>query len=69
MREEDLKSVSLQCPSCGHNTSLDIDTSQGEQDYQEECSACGNLIHVQLDIDEVNQQARIRVDGNDEQFY
>ncbi|MGM0905552.1 MAG: CPXCG motif-containing cysteine-rich protein [Pseudomonadota bacterium] len=69
MNEENLQSVPVKCPHCGHNTFLDIDASEGNQDYQEECSACGDLIHVQLQIDEVNQQARVKVDGNDEQFY
>ena len=46
MNEENLKSVPVKCPHCGHNTFLDIDASEGNQDYQEECSACGDLIHV-----------------------
>ena len=56
-------------PSLWAQYLLDIDASEGNQDYQEECAACGDLIHVQLQVDEVNQQARVKVDGNDEQFY
>jgi len=69
MNEENLKSVPIECPHCGHNTFIEIDTSEGSQDYQEECAACGNFFHIQLQVDEANQQARVKVDGNDEQFY
>ncbi|AVJ56036.1 CPXCG motif-containing cysteine-rich protein [Idiomarina sp. OT37-5b] len=69
MHEEDLNSVVVRCPHCGQTTQLDIDTSAGNQDYQDECAACGDLIHVQLQVDEMNQKTRVRIDGNDEQFY
>lgn len=69
MHEEDLNSVVVRCPHCGHTTQLDIDTTAGDQDYQDECAACGDLIHVQLQVDELNNKTRIRIDGNDEQFY
>ncbi|RUO77676.1 CPXCG motif-containing cysteine-rich protein [Idiomarina seosinensis] len=69
MHEEDLKSILVRCPHCGHNTSLEIDQSEGDQDYQEECSACGELFHVQLTVDELQQKTRVKIDGNDEQFY
>ena len=69
MHEEDLSSVLVRCPHCGHTTQLGIDNSAGDQDYQDECSACGDLIHVQLQVDELNNKTRVRIDVNDEQFY
>lgn len=69
MHEEDLNSVVVRCPHCGHTTALDIDNSEGNQDYQDECSACGDLIHVQLQVDELHNKTKVRIDGNDEQFY
>ena len=28
------------CPHCGYHTSIELDASQGDQDYYEECMAC-----------------------------
>ncbi|MGM0482156.1 MAG: CPXCG motif-containing cysteine-rich protein [Pseudomonadota bacterium] len=69
MHEEDLNTITVRCPHCGQTTQLVIDKSDGNQDYQDECSACGDLIHVQLQVDELNKKTKVRIDGNDEQFY
>lgn len=69
MHEEDLATVTIRCPHCGHTTVIDLDTSAGDQDYQEECEACGDIIHVQLSVDERHNKTSVRIDANDEQFY
>ncbi len=69
MHEEDLTNAIVRCPHCGHTTQLGVDTSNGDQDYQEECSDCCDLIHIQLTVDPIHSQTRLKVDGNDEQFY
>ena len=44
----DYISKTIVCPHCGHHTSVDIDASQGDQDFYEECMACYNDIHLHL---------------------
>lgn len=61
-----LKHTHIDCPYCGHNLSIDLDYSNGDQDYYEDCSNCCNPIHLQLHIDEVNQQIQITIGTDDD---
>jgi hypothetical protein len=36
------------CPHCGEIFSLDVDTSQSEQDLIEDCRVCCRPIHLNL---------------------
>ena len=30
------------CPHCGHHTRVELDASQGDQEFYEDCMACCN---------------------------
>ncbi|RUO31667.1 CPXCG motif-containing cysteine-rich protein [Aliidiomarina sedimenti] len=64
-----LKDAILHCPHCGHNVHLDIDISEEEQDYQDECAACGGDIHIRIHRDIGDGKLHVSVDADDEQYY
>lgn len=66
---EKLRDTTLHCPQCGHNIHLDIDISEDEQDYQDECAACGSDIHVRLYREIGDDKIHVQVDADDEQYY
>ncbi len=57
------------CPHCGYHTSIELDASQGDQDYYEECMACYNDIHLHLHRDELHDRLQVFVDADDEQIF
>ncbi len=65
----DVKTQRIECPHCGHHIYIELDTSGGDQDYVEDCSACCNPIHLQLHIDDLHEKVELRVDADDEQVY
>lgn len=69
MNESSVRETTLQCPHCGHHIKLDIDISEEEQDYQDECAACGDDIHVQVYRDIGDDKLHVRIDADDEQYY
>lgn len=69
MNDEQLRNLSLECPHCGHNIPLEIDTTEEAQDYQDECAACGDSIRVQLYRDVGDDKLHVRIDAEDEQYY
>lgn len=69
MNDSSLREATLQCPHCGHHINLEIDTSEEEQDYQDECAACGDDIHVRLHRDIGDDKLHVRIDADDEQYY
>lgn len=49
-----LEDVIVQCPACGEDLALQVDTSAGDrQEYVEDCPVCchANVIHVEIDED------------------
>lgn len=70
MQDENLlKHTDIDCPHCGHPLHLDLDCSNGDQDYIEDCSNCCNPIHLNMHIDEVHRKIELSVSADDEQFY
>ncbi|RUO81414.1 CPXCG motif-containing cysteine-rich protein [Idiomarina tyrosinivorans] len=69
MQNDNIKNTTVKCPHCGHHTHLVLDPTEGDQDYQDECAACGELIHVHMEVDQLREKIRVKLDGNDEQFY
>ncbi|MEX1222712.1 MAG: CPXCG motif-containing cysteine-rich protein [Idiomarina sp.] len=67
--DNELYDAALHCPFCGHQVHVDIDASQGNQDYKDECPDCGNEIHLQVVSDKVRDKIIVRVDSDDENFY
>lgn len=64
-----IQSKTILCPHCGHHTHIDLDPSNGDQDYYEECANCCQELHVKTHIDEALQRLDIAIDADDEQFY
>mgnify|MGYP000569035734 CR=1 FL=1 len=56
----------IECPHCGHHVFVDLDTSLGDQNYFEECSACCRDIHLNMHIDEYRQKVQLAIDNDDE---
>ena len=66
---KDFLSQRIAYPHCGHHIHLDLDASMGDQDYYEECSACCNLIHLNMHIDYASNKLELHVDSDDEQIF
>lgn len=64
-----VKQTDIQCPHCGHRLHIELDHSNGDQDYYEDCANCCNPIHIQLHIDEVNKHIQVNVSSDDDQIY
>lgn len=61
-----LKHTLIHCPYCGHSMHIELDYSNGDQDYYEDCANCCNPIHLQLHIDEEHQQLQIKIGTDDD---
>ncbi|MGL5948681.1 MAG: CPXCG motif-containing cysteine-rich protein [Aeromonas sp.] len=59
----------IHCPHCGQVTRVELDASNGDQELYEECSACGNAIHLRLHPDEAHGRLQLKVDADDEQIF
>ena len=59
----------IECPHCAQQVSIDIDASNGDQDYYEDCKHCCNPIHLRLIRDEQHDKLQLYVDGDDEQLF
>lgn len=65
----DVLDKAITCPHCGHHFMLQVDASNGDQDFYEDCPACCNAIHLHLTIDELHEKVQLEVDADDEQVY
>ena len=59
----------IECPHCGHHLFVILDTSEGDQDYFEECPVCCCDIHLNMHIDEYRQKIQLAIDSDDEQVF
>lgn len=59
----------ITCPHCGHHTHIEIDVSNGDQNYYDECTNCCQELHLTTHVDEANHKLNVTVDADDEQFY
>lgn len=57
------------CPHCGKFIEAEIDATNGDQDFYDECSACCNSIHFRLLHDEQHNKLQLIVDADDEQIF
>jgi transcription elongation factor Elf1 len=64
-----LQNKTIACPHCGHHVHVDLDTTQGDQDYYEDCAACCNPIHMNMHIDEMYKKVQLSIDSGDEQVF
>lgn len=63
------KSATISCPHCGHHMHIDLDYSNGNQDYFDECPNCCNEVHISMSLDETRKKIDICVMSDDEQVY
>lgn len=66
---KDILEQKIQCPHCGHNLHVTIDTTLGDQNYYDECPACCREIHLNMHINEYRQKIELAVDSDDEQIF
>ncbi len=64
-----LPSKTITCPFCGHPMHVQIDDSNGDQDYIEDCTNCCHPIHFKIHRDEVHNKVQLIVSSDDEQLY
>lgn len=57
-----LEEVTVQCPHCWEIITLELDLSEGDQSYVEDCSVCCGPIVVSFAVDEDGGLANIAVD-------
>ncbi len=65
----ELKRVKITCPHCGHPMRVEVDYSNGDQDYYEDCANCCNPVHLNLHIDDLRHKVAVAISGDDEQLY
>ena len=61
----ELQQHTVMCPYCGEFIDLDIDCSEIEQSYIEDCSVCCRPINIHVSID-INQQVYVSVTHENE---
>ncbi|MBV7316874.1 CPXCG motif-containing cysteine-rich protein [Shewanella sp. NIFS-20-20] len=61
-----LKKQIISCPHCGHHLHIDVDMSQGDQDYYDDCRVCCHPIHFNLHVDEVHRTLELHVSADDD---
>lgn len=66
---QSIKTTTILCPHCGHHTHVDLDLSNGDQNYYDECTNCCNELHLVAHLNEVNASIDLEVDADDEQVY
>jgi len=59
----------IRCPHCAHHLFVSLDTTEGDQDYYDECPSCCKDIHLNMHIDEYHQKIQLAVDSDDEQVF
>ncbi|OBT12164.1 molybdopterin-guanine dinucleotide biosynthesis protein A [Vibrio sp. UCD-FRSSP16_10] len=59
----------ISCPHCGGHIQVPIDTTQGNQDFYDDCPACCHPIHLSVQLDEVRDKVDLTIDADDEQIF
>lgn len=65
----ELKETTIICPHCGHPMHIQLDYSNGDQDYFEDCPNCCRAVHLNMHLDEERRRLDINVKSDDEQIY
>ncbi|WP_194755525.1 CPXCG motif-containing cysteine-rich protein [Aliidiomarina indica] len=69
MDDAKLCDARVHCPYCGHTLHLNVDTSEDDQNYQDECPNCGDALYITLHRDISDDKIHLRVHSGDEQYY
>lgn len=64
-----IKATTVTCPHCGHHTHIDLDLSNGDQNYYDECTNCCNELHLVAHLNEDTATIELTIDADDEQVY
>ncbi len=64
-----VKQTDIICPHCGHPLHIELDVSNGDQDYYEDCANCCNPIHVKFHIDDQYKNVQVNISSDDDQIY
>ncbi|MBY8288826.1 CPXCG motif-containing cysteine-rich protein [Vibrio fluvialis] len=57
------------CPHCGHSIRITLDSSNGSQEFYDDCPACCHAIHLNMMVDEQQETIELYVDADDEQIF
>ena len=65
----DIKRHRIECPHCAHHFVVELDYSNGDQDYFDECPNCCSDVHIKLHLDEALHRLKVIIASDDEQIY
>ncbi|OEF30161.1 CPXCG motif-containing cysteine-rich protein [Vibrio rumoiensis] len=57
----------VSCPHCGHQIGMTVDSSNGDQDFYDDCPACSHAIHLELKIE--NAKVQLSIGAEDHSFF
>jgi len=57
------------CPHCGHSVRIELDASNGSQEFYDDCPACCNTMHLNMMVDDLQDTIELTVDADDEQIF
>ncbi|MDN3651230.1 CPXCG motif-containing cysteine-rich protein [Thalassotalea ponticola] len=66
---QNMSKKTIHCPHCAHPMHIELDTSQGDQNYYETCPNCCCEMHLNMHIDDYNQVIQLAIDADDEQVF
>lgn len=64
-----VKMATFDCPHCAHSMHLELDFSNGDQDFFDECPNCCHDIHIRLHQDDLHRNFDVNIVSDDEQIY
>lgn len=64
-----LSNQSIICPHCGQTIRVTLDTSNGSQDFYDDCPACCHSIHLNMYVNEQHDCIDLSIDADDEQIF
>ncbi|CAM4153302.1 CPXCG motif-containing cysteine-rich protein [Vibrio neonatus] len=59
----------ISCPHCGGHVGVTLDTTQGNQDFYEDCPICCHPIHLRMQLNQVRDKIDLDIDSDDEQIF
>jgi len=66
---DQIHSTRVTCPHCASHIHLEVDTSGEDQQYEDECNACGEIIYVRLYRSAADNKFHLEISADDEQYY
>lgn len=59
----------VSCPHCGHKIGITLDSSNGSQEFYDDCPACCRAIHLNMQVDDQHKTINLYIDADDEQIF